>query len=102
MTTTETVVIHVRDANDDRWLYCDRLYIGRAAYGWPSSKWANPYRIGHDGTREQVLAKYEAYVRGRPDLMAALPEIAGRVLLCWCAPSACHGNTLVKLLEEQA
>jgi len=29
--------------------------------------------------------------------MAALPELRGKVLGCWCAPKACHGDVLVSL-----
>jgi hypothetical protein len=31
--------------------------------------------------------------------MAALPELRGKQLLCFCAPQACHGHVLVKALE---
>jgi hypothetical protein len=27
------------------------------------SKWGNPFVIGNDGTREQVIAKYEAWLQ---------------------------------------
>jgi hypothetical protein len=64
------------------------------------SKWGNPFRIGHDGTREQVVEKYEKYIRARPDLMADLHELRGKRLGCCCKPKACHGDILVKLIEE--
>lgn len=67
------------------------IYIGRP------SKWGNPYVIGRDGTREQVVAKYEAWLMGRPELMAALPELRGMRLGCYCAPHACHGDVLARL-----
>ncbi len=41
------------------------------------SKWGNPFQIGRDGDREQVIEKYEIHLRRRPDLLAALPELAG-------------------------
>lgn len=80
-------LVHWRKARYD-------VYIGRP------SKWGNPYRVGPDGTVGEVLMAYEAYVRSRPDLMAALPELRGKVLGCWCAPKPCHGNVLLKLLAE--
>lgn len=83
------------------------LYIGREWAGLPASKWANPFRI-FQGDRAGCLAKYEQYVRSRPDLMAALHEIDDQVLGCWCweAPSdgteqRCHGDILIKLRKEQ-
>lgn len=70
------------------------VYIGRP------SKWGNPYIIGVDGTREEVLQKYEEHVRSSPILMRALPSLDGKVLGCWCHPKPCHGDILIKLLEE--
>ena len=82
---------------------CD-VYIGRAMSmgGWalPTSRWANPYTVKLEG-RDGALAKYEAHVRASPELMAALPELRGKCLGCWCAPDPCHGNVLVKLMRER-
>jgi len=69
------------------------------------SKWGNPFPVpAKDYDREadpdRILARYEAHVRGRPDLMAALPELRGKTLGCWCAPKKCHGDVLAKLVEE--
>jgi hypothetical protein len=79
-----------------RVVHCKRdrydVYIGRP------SKWGNPYVIGRDGSRKQVIAKYRAWLLARPELVAALPELRGKVLGCWCAPQACHGDVLVDLV----
>lgn len=64
------------------------------------SKWGNPFQIGRDGSREQVIKMYEIHLRHQPDLLAALPELAGKRLGCHCKPEACHGDVLVKLLRE--
>jgi len=64
------------------------------------SKWGNPFQIGRDGSREQVIKMYEIHLRHRPDLLATLPELAGKRLGCHCKPEACHGDVLVKLLRE--
>ena len=81
-------------------VHCKRkpfdVYIGRP------SKWGNPFVIGKDGTRDHVIAKYEAWLRTRPELTAALPELHGKVLGCWCSPLPCHGDVLVRLSSEQA
>lgn len=63
----------------------------------------NPFVIGRDGTRDEVVAKYEAMTRDKHhnELWFAiydLPEDA--VLGCCCAPRACHGNAIVKLWKE--
>jgi Domain of unknown function (DUF4326) len=78
-----------------RVVHCKReaydVYIGRP------SKWGNPFVLGKDGTREQVIAKYRCWLLTQPALMAALPELRGKTLGCWCAPHACHGDVLVEL-----
>ncbi len=78
------LVVHCKKAPD-------ALYIGRP------SKFGNPFVIGRDGSREQVIAKYEAWLTSQPHLMAALPELKGKKLGCWCAPQACHGDVLARL-----
>lgn len=71
------------------------VYIGRGKGG----KWGNPFVIGRDGTRDEVIKKYVKWLRTQPHLVAALPELKGKVLGCWCAPSPCHGDALVALSE---
>lgn len=68
-----------------------QVYVGRP------SKWGNPFVIGRDGSRFEVIAKYRAWVIEQPDLMASLGELGGRNLACWCAPLACHGDVLIEL-----
>jgi len=69
----------------------DAVYIGRG------SKWGNPFRIGIDGDRAAVIAKYERWLRSQHHLLRALDELRGRNLLCFCAPKACHGDLLLRL-----
>jgi hypothetical protein len=80
------------------------VYIGHRwnLGGWnlPESKWANKFKIGRDGTREEVIAQYERWLRAQPDLMAALPELRGKDLACWCAPLPCHGDVLLRLANH--
>lgn len=68
------------------------VYIGRP------SKWGNPFVIGRDGTRDEVIAKFEQYLFGNPELLAAvMSELKGRDVMCFCAPAACHGDVLVRV-----
>lgn len=64
------------------------------------TKWGNPFVIGRDGPRDEVIQKYECWVVTQPHLMEALPELQGRRLGCWCAPSACHGDVLARLADR--
>jgi hypothetical protein len=63
------------------------------------TKWGNPYHIGKDGTREEVIAKYRERLICSPHLMGALHELKGKTLGCWCKPQACHGDVLVELAK---
>ena len=82
---------------------CD-VYIGRRATqgGWalPESVWANPYGLRSGRSREESLALYEQYVRSRPGLLEALPNLAGKRIGCWCTPQPCHGDVLVRIFQE--
>jgi len=66
-------------------------YIGRP------SMWGNPFVIGKDGTRAEIVEKYECWLRRQPRLMAQLARLRGRHLVCWCAPLRCHGDVLLRL-----
>lgn len=71
------------------------VYIGRP------SKWGNPWVIGKDGTREEVIAKYEEWIKTQPQLMKDLVELKGKTLGCWCFPNQkCHGDILIKLCKN--
>lgn len=80
-------------------VHCKRqpydVYIGRP------SKWGNPYVLGEDGTRDDVIRRYEEWLRVTPGLLSAIKrELRGKVLGCWCSPQACHGDVLARLANE--
>lgn len=80
------------------------VYIGRenARYGMPCSKWHNRYKVGNGRglhTREEALRLYKEYLLASPDLMASLPELIGKNLVCYCDPLPCHGHILRELVE---
>jgi hypothetical protein len=82
--TREQMVVHCRRQPYD-------VYIGRP------SIFGNPFKIGRDGTRTQVIDKYRQWVQGQPAVMAAIPSLRGKVLGCWCRPLPCHGDVLAEL-----
>jgi hypothetical protein len=69
------------------------LLIGRP------SKWHNPFHIGPDGTREEVVAKYRQWIIRQPRLLRDLRSLRGRVLGCDCPPLPCHGDVLAELAD---
>jgi hypothetical protein len=78
------------DANDS-----DAVYTGRP------SPWGNPFHIGADGTREQVIAKYRDWLCDSPPLLeAARRDLRGKNLVCWCAPLPCHGDVLLEIANQ--
>jgi len=80
-----------------RVVHCKRepfdVYIGRP------SKWGNPFVLGQDGTREQVVALYRRGLECS-ELLDDLHELRGKVLGCWCAPRPCHGDVLVEMAND--
>ena len=68
------------------------VYIGRP------SRWGNPFVVGRDGTRDQVIERYRRRLwtdlqQGRIT-RSDLAALAGKRLVCWCAPAPCHGDVL--------
>jgi hypothetical protein len=80
------------------------VYIGRRQWCgkevFEASPWANPFSVKKWG-REGAIKRYEEKLRGKPELLARLPELEGKILACWCKPKACHGDVLLRLIEER-
>ena len=70
------------------------VYVGRP------SKFGNPYEIGRDGTREEVIQKYEKRLLSADNGLAIedLLQLRGKDLVCWCAPEPCHADVLLKYI----
>ena len=73
------------------------VYVGRPAWGHRGSIWRNPFKVGAEGARDEVIAKFRAWSAAQPELMAHLGELRGKDLACWCAPLPCHGDVLIEL-----
>jgi hypothetical protein len=71
------------------------LYVGRG------SDWGNPFRIGYDGTRTEVINKFRTYALQRlvreKDWLVPLVD---RDLVCHCAPKACHADVIIELIRD--
>lgn len=79
------------------------VYIGRKNtwFGLPESIWHNPFCIGKDGTREEVIRKYRERLFQCPTLLAKVGELKGKVLGCYCKPQPCHGDVLAELADKE-
>lgn len=72
----------------------DAVYIGRPG------PWGNPFVIGKDGDRDQVVQKYRDCLT--PAMIAkAKRMLRGKDLVCWCAPAACHGDVLLEIANSE-
>lgn len=79
------------------------VYIGRP------SKWGNPFSHQEWSavapafivrTRLEAIEKYREWIQEQPELMAALYELKGKTLGCWCKPKPCHGDVLAELADQ--
>lgn len=84
-------------------------YIGRAWAGMLESPFHNPFHVGKDGTRREVLEKFAAYwyapervaLRKTALIMIQNDDILG----CWCRDSSvsedlyCHGDIIAGYLN---
>ena len=96
-------VVNIRMVNRKRPYY--DIYIGRESYypnaRFSQSKWANLPNVKKVGIKKS-LELYEKHIRNTPNLWNTLFELKGKILGCWCKPKPCHGDILIKLLEEKA
>jgi len=74
----------------------DAVYIGRP------SPWGNPFEIGKDGDRAEVIRKFELRLEKSEELKARVrKELKGRHLVCFCKPAACHGDVLLRFANSE-
>lgn len=91
----------MEDANN---VYIGRggvVFIDKIRFPSKSSPFCNPFKIGKDGTRDDVLIKYEEYIKERlkdPHFKEELLKLKGKTLGCWCKPEKCHGDILLKFI----
>lgn len=80
------------------------VYVGRGR----GSKFGNPFEMPRDGSREEVIQKYEAWLL-HCDENSLIPmgltfddliSLSGKDLVCWCAPEACHADVLLKYVPQ--
>lgn len=79
------------------------VFIGRP------SIWGNPYSHKEGttarfkvATREEAIARYEEWLLSKPGLVSlAKQELRGKILGCYCAPLACHGEVLARIANAE-
>jgi hypothetical protein len=74
------------------------VYVGRP------SILGNPFKVGRDGSLEEVIAKYRVWLWGEIqkhgsvfDKLVELVELSKSgdlTLVCWCHPKKCHADII--------
>lgn len=99
------------------------VYVGRRVnrYGLKASPLANLYPISRNRTREEAILTFRAWLHvvreiaacriATPQVVAAMDELVRLlalherhgelILLCWCAPQACHADVIKEALEAE-
>lgn len=83
--------------------FSEGIYIGRRRIGIPGSVLGNPFKVGRDGTRAEVVEKYRYWlweqIQGQNQ--AVISELlriheTGSHVICWCSPLPCHGDVVLR------
>lgn len=78
------------------------VYIGRPGRN-QSGPFGNPYTIGPDGDRDEVLRKFRDYFyeRLRVDSIfwGQVSSLQGKTLGCFCKPQDCHGDIIAEYVD---
>ncbi len=92
--------------DDDNNVYIGRsgiVFINKKRFPSKASPFCNPFKIGKDGDREEVLKKFREYIMERikdPQFKEELLKLKDKNLGCWCKPDKCHGDTLMEILSS--
>lgn len=81
------------------------IYVARP------SLFGNPFEIGKDGTRSEVIQKYEEYFVQRLETdehfkidflkLVSKAEKEDICLVCWCCPKSCHAEIIKKYIDSE-
>jgi hypothetical protein len=77
------------------------VFINKERFPKKASTWANPFKVTTEG-RDKCLELYETWVRDKikKEGTEELKKLKNKVLGCWCKPEKCHGDILIKILNE--
>lgn len=72
------------------------IFIGRP------SIYSNPFVIGIDGSRNEVILKFEKYFKNLNNFHELLDNLENKKIACWCnVDKKCHGDSLIKMLNDR-
>ena len=99
---TQPNIVNLRYVEDiEKWIQegaGNNVYVARKTRHHSRSNWCNPFRLKDYGfNQEKVLDLFEKYLVQNEELIQHLPNLKGKVLGCWCAPSRCHAEILHRM-----
>jgi hypothetical protein len=68
------------------------VYVGRG------SPYGNPFIIGQDGNRVEVIKRFENEILPTLDVS----NLVGKPLVCYCYPKICHADSLARKANNLA
>jgi hypothetical protein len=88
-----------------------KTYDGEGVYVGRPTSLGNPFKIGPDGSRNEVIEKYRHWLseglsgdnpamRMFANLFDEVSETGKLTLICWCAPEGCHADVIKEFLME--
>ena len=102
-----SLVVHCQRAHHD-------VYIGRgqgSIFGNPFTHKEGTQASVVVGSRAEAVQAFRDWLAGtawqdveperREAILASIPLLKGKVLGCWCAPLACHGDVLAELANSE-
>lgn len=94
------------------WICDNKIYIGRKStkLNLPESPLANPFIIGKDGDRNEVVQKYRIWLNQQIqqktkvyDYLINLSKLHQSpddyYFSCYCFPQSCHGDIVINALN---
>lgn len=83
------------DKESAKTIYLNSIYVGRPTV------WGNPFIIGRDGTRDEVIEKFRKYaIKKNKEDPNWIKPLINKNLVCWCAPRKCHAEILLELASK--
>jgi hypothetical protein len=96
-------VVNIKDLPGDWESDTNIVYIGRRGRGH-DGYFGNPFRIQPGSPRGSSIEKYVEYFYYRietdPEFKAAIHNLEGKTLACFCAPLPCHGHVIAQYLDN--
>lgn len=100
-----TKVINIKDAPKGWESMGEFVYIGRAGKGH-DGYFGNPFKLRAGRPRGSTIANFAEWVEMKisddAEYRERVKSLAGKTLVCFCKPLACHGDVLAREADRLA